>query len=100
MEVEITDAGPAADAAIIMALGFNLNQTNRFDSTGYVLATDTEEAFLNQEYDFNDSAGSFQLILKERYLVEIQLQNLPSESFQHIVNHQLSLDQLAELMVP
>ncbi|WP_372806163.1 hypothetical protein [Pontiella sp.] len=99
VEVELSDAGPLASATVMMALGFNLAQTNRIDLTGYTLSDDEAGKLINQEYDFADRSGSFQIIVEGRYLVEIKLQNLPAESFRHVADHQLSLDQLHDMMV-
>jgi hypothetical protein len=96
MEIEITDMGDAVDENVVKALGFNPMQSTTNTVDGFSLAYDEDDVLTNHEYDYNDHAGSLQLLIKGRYLIEIQLQTLPLESFQLILDQQLSYDELLQ----
>ena len=49
---------------------------------------------LNEEYDHNDQAGSLQLFIEKRYLLEIQIGGLPHEAFQEVLDENVPFDQL------
>ena len=92
LEIEITDIGENADPTIRKALGFNPDLQESETESGYTL-TQTEDSYvLNEDYDHNDQAGSLQLLVEDRYLIEIQIENLPHESFQHVLDKEVSFD--------
>lgn len=94
LEIEISDLGASADPGIAQNLGFHLSMENEESDSGYTM-TQTDEAYLlNEEYDHNDQAGSLQLFIENRYLLEIQIEGLPHEAFQEILNEDISFDQL------
>ncbi len=97
MEIEVTDAGPAAGAEIFSALGFNFSITNHVTESGFEIAEDYENMLINHEYDSREMTGSFQILVKGRFLVEIQLERLPLESFDLILDEQLSVGALMSL---
>lgn len=94
MEVEITDIGVGADDSVVQALGFDLSVDEEQSETGYKVVQDEEGILMNHEYDFTDQAGSLQLLIGDRYLVEIQIQNLPEEAFQEILDRDIAIDEL------
>lgn len=94
MEVEITDIGVGADDSVVQALGFDLSVEEESSETGYKFVQDEEGVLINNEYDSTDQAGCLQILIGDRYLIEIQVENLPEEAFQEILDEHIELDEL------
>ena len=94
LEIEISDLGASADPEIAKGLGFNFDLTNEESETGYTMTQADEVYLLNEEYDQNDQAGSLQLFIEKRFLLEIQIEGLPHEAFQEILNEDVLFEKL------
>ncbi len=82
VEVEITDLGEAASVDLLKSLGFNPEIEIRESERALRQAMDSERYLSNFEYDQEACEGFMQYVIDDRYLLEVQLQNLPLESFQ------------------
>lgn len=98
IEVEMTDIGAGADDAVIQALGFDLSLEEGSTETSYTAVQDEGGILMNQEYDSMDQAGSLQLFIGDRYLVEIQVENFPEATFQEILDEHIAFDELFETL--
>ena len=96
LEIEITDAGDKADESLVKSLGFNTELEDTETETGFT-ATQQEPGYhINQEYDSVDQSGSIQLLVENRYLVEIHITNMPEEAFQEVIDRDVSFDKIFE----
>jgi hypothetical protein len=96
MEVELTDAGPNANSEQLAALGFDLYPVDPEETPEVEMELSQGEYLIYKEYTEESMEGSIQLVIHDRYLVEIKLSNLPLESFQVLLD-QLSIDALIAL---
>ena len=94
LEIEITNVGVDADDELFKALGFDLELTNVEEEGGYKYFQDEGEYFVNVEYDYEDQSGSLQMIVSERYLVEIQIEQMDEQAFQEILDEQIPFDEI------
>lgn len=94
MEVEITDIGVGADDSVVQALGFDLSVDEESSETGYKFVQDEDGALINNEYDSMDQGGCLQILLGDRYLIEIQMENFPEEAFQEMLDEYILFDEL------
>lgn len=94
MEVEITDIGVGADDSVVQALGFDLSVDEESTETGYKLVQDEDGVLINNEYDSIDQGGSLQILIGDRYLIEIQIEQLPEAAFQEILDEHIVFDEL------
>ena len=95
MEIEVSDLGSGVDEKVIKALGFDLEIESVSDESGFQEGYDDGgDVLTNYEYNYADQAGSLQVILGDRYLIEIQLQGLPEEAFQEILDQDIAFDEL------
>ena len=99
MEMEVTDLGGDSDEILLKSLGFNVDILGDAPSNDSVLVPEIPHSLLSQEYDEETEEGFVQLVVGNRFLVEVQLQNLPYESFQTIIDFQIPLDELMALAV-
>ena len=98
MEYELTDIGPTAKPELIKSLGFNFDQGNTEGETGYTAAYEMEQGTLmNHEYDEAAGEGSLQILAKDRYLLEVQLEGFEAEAFEDVIENHLPLDELLQL---
>jgi hypothetical protein len=98
MEYELTDIGPTAKPELIKSLGFNIDQGNTEGETGYTAAYEMEQGTLmNHEYDEAAGEGSLQILVKDRYLLEVQLEGFEAEAFEDVIENHLPLDELLQL---
>lgn len=94
LEIEISDAGTEVTDTLIKALGFDLDQTDIDDTDGYKFTQKEDDILINEEYDFNDQSGSLQVLVARRYLIEIQIAQMPEETFQKILDEQIPFDEI------
>jgi len=97
IEVEITDLGGEFPEHLPKSLGFNPDMATDRAESGFTLATALTDCLVNQEYDHEAGEGMIQLLLRNRLLVEIKLQQLPLESFVAILEHQVPVSDLVAL---
>ena len=98
MEYELTDIGGTAKPELIKSLGFNFDQGNTEDATGYRSALETDEGVLiNHEYDEFTGEGSLQVLVNDRFLLEVQLEGFEAEAFEDVIENHLPLDELLRI---
>ncbi|CAA6677554.1 MULTISPECIES: hypothetical protein [unclassified Lentimonas] len=100
LEIEITDVGLEANESLIKALGFDLELADVDEPDGYKSTQDEEGMLVNQEYDYADKSGSLQILMSDRYLVEIQIEQMEEEAFQEILDTQIPFDELFKRVEP
>lgn len=97
MEYELTDIGATPKPQLIQGLGFNFDQQNTESETGYTTAYELEQGTLmNHEYDEAAGEGSLQILVKDRYLLEVQLEGFEAEAFEDVIENHLPLDELLQ----
>lgn len=94
LEIEITDVGIEADDTLIKALGFDLELEDLEEPAGFKWTQDEDGMLVNQEYDYADQCGSLQILMSDRYLVEIQIEQMEPEAFQEILDTHIPFDEL------
>lgn len=94
LEIEITDIGLNADPKIIQSLGLNLEFSSSESESGYTLTQSAEHYLLNEEYDHNDQAGSLQLLIQDRFLLELHIEGLPQETFQKTLDQDIPFEKI------
>jgi hypothetical protein len=95
MEYELKDIGGTAKPDLIQSFGFNFNQGYTEDATGYRSALETDEGVLiNHEYDESAGEGSLQILVNDRFLLEVQLEGFEAEAFEDVLENHLPLDAL------
>ena len=52
---------------------------------------------MNHEYDEAAGEGSLQILVKDRYLLEVQLEGFEAEAFEDVIENHLPLDELLQL---
>ena len=77
-------------------MGFDLKPVDPEDTPEVELDLKQSEYLLYKEYDEEGLEGAIQLVIHDRYLIEIKVSNLPLESFQVLLD-QLSIDALIAL---
>ena len=82
VEVEVSDLGSDAKEEQFKSLGFNFDLSSEATNGTLRVATDGADLFSNLEYSEEDGSGHVQYIVAGRYLMEVQLERLPLESFQ------------------
>ena len=92
LEIEITDVGTAPDLELLKGLGFNPDLEDLETESGFSLTQDEESYIVNQEYDFDDQSGSLQVLVESRYLIEIQIQQLPDSAFQEVLDSEIPFE--------
>lgn len=98
LEIEITDAGASADESLVRNLGFDTNMENTETESGFTMSQKEEGFRINREYDFADQRGSIQILVEERYLVEIHIDKMPEEAFQEILDRDIPFDEILKRM--
>ncbi|MGJ8654018.1 MAG: hypothetical protein ACSHX8_12155 [Opitutaceae bacterium] len=86
LEIEITDVGIDADEDLLKSLGFDLLLENSETENGFTMTQDEDGYLVNQDYDLEDQTGSLQLLVEGRYLIEIQVEQLPEAAFQEVLD--------------
>ena len=94
VEVEVTDLGTNATPEQFKSLGFDLEFDAEHQDQGIRLVDDGDVYSSNLEYDPEDAAGSIQMAVAGRFLMEVKLENLPLESVQAIEKRDGMFDQL------
>lgn len=97
MEVEISDLGTAPSDLLLRSLGYNTSLTNHVNESGFQLHIDDVNAPSNFEYDYGTGEGSLQMLVADRFLVEVQLELLLEESFEAVIEHQVPLAVLEKI---
>jgi hypothetical protein len=92
--IEITDVGLEANEALIKALGFDLDLADVEEEGGFKLTQDEEDMLMNQEYDYANKSGSLQILMSDRYLVEIKIEQMEEAVFQEILDTHIPFDEL------
>lgn len=82
VEVEVSDLGSDAKEEPFKALGFDFDLQAEATNGTLRVAMDGADFFSNLEYSVEDGSGHVQYIVGGRYLMEVQLEHLPLESFQ------------------
>jgi hypothetical protein len=95
MEMEVSDLGNAPDAQLLKSLGFNVDAEPQPEELEIPLP-EIEHTIVRQEYDSETAEGFVQLLIQNRFLVEIQLENLPPKSFGTIIDFQVPLEALIQ----
>ncbi|WP_411826911.1 hypothetical protein [Luteolibacter sp. AS25] len=94
MELEISDIGEMADEQLVKSLGFNHDLEETHTESGFTTTYDEPGYRMNQEYDSVEESGSIQLLVKNRYLVEIHIDNMPVEAFQDILDQDVPFEEI------
>lgn len=97
MEVEISDLGEAPSEVLLKSLGYNTELTNKVTDAGFQLRADESDEPSNFEYDYATGEGSLQLVIADRFLVEVKLEFLPQESFDTVLQNQVPIAKLEEM---
>jgi hypothetical protein len=82
VEVEVSDLGSDASEEHFKALGFDFDLQEEETNRTLRVAMDGGDIMSNLEYNEDDGSGHVQYIVGRRYLMEVQLEGLPLESFQ------------------
>jgi hypothetical protein len=82
LEVEVTDFGKRATREHFKSLGFDFGLEAEVTNRTLRALIDGDDYFSNLEYSEEDWSGYVQYIVDGRYLMELQLERLPFESFQ------------------
>ena len=99
MEYELTDVGADPNPELIQGLGFNFDQENTESESGYASAYELEAGvLLNHEYDEAAGEGSLQVLVDDRFLLEVQLEGFEAEAFEDVLENHLPLDELLRLL--
>ena len=97
MEYELTDIGPTPKPELMKSLGFNFNQGSTESETGYTIAYELEQGIsMIHEYDEAAGEGSLQILVKDRFLLEVQLEGFETEAFEDVMENHLPLDKLLQ----
>lgn len=97
VEIEVSDLGENATAEQLKSLGFNLQMEINEESRTLRKRLDDDNYLANLEYDDESREGMLQYAVKNRYLLEIKLQNLPLESFQILEERNGTLQGLLDI---
>ena len=97
MEMEVTDLGADPDETLLKSFGFNVDAITTEPEDGAPPLLDVPHCVVAREYDEETMEGSLQLLVQGRFLVEVQLENLPFESFQTVIDFQLPLQAMIDL---
>ena len=98
MEYELTDIGATSKPDLIKGLGFNFDQENTESESGYTSAYELNEGvLLNHEYDQEAGEGSLQVLVNDRFLLEVQLEGFEAEAFEDVLENHLPLDELLSI---
>jgi hypothetical protein len=97
MEVEISDLGEGPSDLLLRSVGYNTDLTNNVTETGFSLHIDSTNEPSNFEYDYATGEGSMQILVADRFLVEVQLGLLLPESFEAVIQHQVPIAALEEM---
>jgi hypothetical protein len=82
VEVEVSDLGSDAKEEQFRSLGFDFDLSAEATDGALRVAMDGADYVSNLEYSEEDGSGHVQYIVAGRYLMEVQLERLPLESFQ------------------
>ncbi len=82
VEVEVSDLGAGAKEEQFKALGFDFDLQAEASNGTLRVAMEGADFVSNLEYSEEDGSGHVQYIVGGRYLMEVQLEHLPLESFQ------------------
>ena len=82
VEVEVSDLGSDAAPGQFKALGFDFELQAETTNGNLRIPVDGDDYVSNLEYSEDDGSGQVQYIVAGRYLLEVQLENLPLDSFQ------------------
>jgi hypothetical protein len=82
VEVEVSDLGSDATDEQFKALGFDFALQAEATNGTLRVAMEGADFVSNLEYSEEDGSGHVQYIVGGRYLMEVQLEHLPLESFQ------------------
>lgn len=90
-ELEITDVGPDANASLFKSLGFNYDHGADEEAGG---SFDAAGLLMNHEFDEESGEGTLQVILDDRFLVELQLSGAESTDFADILMDDTLLEKI------
>jgi hypothetical protein len=97
MEVEISDLGEAPSDLLLRSMGCNTALDDTVTDEGFSLNVVVMNEPATFEYDYGTGDGSLQVLVADRFLVEVQLELLPTESFETVIQHQVPLAALEEM---
>ncbi|MDF7826983.1 hypothetical protein P4B35_23365 [Pontiellaceae bacterium B12227] len=97
MEVEISDLGEDPTDLLLRSVGYNTALSNIVTEAGFKLRNNETSSPTNFEYDYQNGAGSLQVLVADRFLVEVQLELLLPESFEAVIEHQVPMAKLEEI---
>lgn len=97
MEVEISDLGEAPSDLLLRSLGYNTAASNTVTEAGFSVQVDGANDPTRFEYDYGTEEGSMQVLVADRFLVEVQLGLLLQESFETVIQHQVPIAALQEI---
>lgn len=98
MEVEITDLGNGPSDVLLRSLGFQPALADSATEEGFSLQVEAMNEPGNFEYHYQTGEGRIQLLVADRFLVEVQLALLPEESFGTVIEHQVPIALLREMV--
>ncbi|MCK4563639.1 MAG: hypothetical protein KAU94_03060 [Verrucomicrobia bacterium] len=97
MEMEVTDLGIDPDETMLKSLGFNADIVGAEPEAGSPRLMEVPHSVVSQEYNEEAMEGTLQLLVGNRFLVEVQLEKLPFESFQTVIDFQVPMQVLIDL---
>lgn len=86
VEVEVSDLGTNATQERFKSLGFDFEMEAEESEEFLRAFEDGKDYLANLEYSVEDGEGQVQYLVAGRYLMEVQLEGLPFESFQIMEN--------------
>ncbi len=96
IELKISDIGGISGFSAIAQAGWMAAEIDRETETGYE-RTVTHRGFKGHEqYDSAERSGSIELLIADRFMVELNGRDIGMEALRHLLN-QLDLQQLAQL---
>jgi hypothetical protein len=97
MEVEISDVGAAPSKILLKSLGFNPDRIDHVTDAGFEIHTGTTAEPGYFEYNYEDWEGGLQVLVADRFLVEVKLLQLPEESFDVVFQYEIPISVLEEM---
>lgn len=96
VEVEVSDLGVGATEEQFKSLGFDFELEEEETEDGIRTIDDRKEYVANLEYNREDGEGHVQYLVAGRFLMEVQLEGLPLESFQILENRHSLIGRLVQ----
>lgn len=93
-EIEVTDMGAVPPVQLLTALGFDPRQKDEATNSGFRLTMDDHGRLGNWEYDHEAMTGMFQVLVAERFMVEVRLEGVEAEAFKQFFHDGIPIPEL------